>query len=250
MKLLSFFILHSAFCLSAVAAGIGFNTQPIHGLVAWYTFNEGAGSVANDYSGMGNTGYLTNSPTWTNGVVVGGLAFNGSSTYASAGNNTDWNFANTTFTVSLWFNAKDLTYRMMIANDYSSDGGWGVSYYGKLQAGCKGATGLDTAYYDTTDSFATNTWHHVAAITTTSTTSAAAIVYSVYVDGVLVSGTRTITEVVYKSPGTPRKFIAVRTGVPLQNFFNGSIDDVRIYSRALTADEIKMLYNGGTGSQR
>jgi len=33
-------------------------------------------------------------------------------------------------------------------------------------------------------------------------------------------------------------------------YFNGFIDDVRIYNRALSSDEILKLYNGGYGSQK
>jgi hypothetical protein len=34
------------------------------------------------------------------------------------------------------------------------------------------------------------------------------------------------------------------------DYLNGYLDDVRIYNRALSSDEILKLYNGGYGSQK
>src|SRR5687767_13049731 len=47
------------------------------GLVAHWTFNEGAGAVAGDASGNNNPGLLTDGPVWTTGNFGGGLRFDG-----------------------------------------------------------------------------------------------------------------------------------------------------------------------------
>ena len=55
------------------------------GLIAHWTFDEGAGNVAHDSAG-GNHGTLVNGPTWTTGRFGGALAFNGLDQYVDCGN--------------------------------------------------------------------------------------------------------------------------------------------------------------------
>jgi hypothetical protein len=79
---------------------------------------------------------------------------------------------------------------------------------------------------------ATNTWLHIAV------TKTASNVRQVFVNGVDDTSN---TSSPFGGP-TARGFIGSSSGVA---FFNGVIDDVRIYNRALSADEIKRLYNMG-----
>src|SRR5581483_9489039 len=51
-------------------------------LVGYWTFDEGTGTIAYDYSGNNATGSLQNNPTWTPTCKTGGcLSFDGSSTF-------------------------------------------------------------------------------------------------------------------------------------------------------------------------
>ncbi len=59
------------------------NTVPLQGMVAYWTFDEGSGTTANDSSGSGNKGTLFNSPAWTTGKINGALSFNGVNNYVS-----------------------------------------------------------------------------------------------------------------------------------------------------------------------
>ena len=45
------------------------------GLVGYWPFDEGNGTIAKDYSGNGNNETLVNGPTWTTGKVEGALNF-------------------------------------------------------------------------------------------------------------------------------------------------------------------------------
>jgi hypothetical protein len=51
------------------------------GLVGYWPFDEGGGTIAKDYSGNGNNGTLVNNPTWTTGKVGGALSFDGANDY-------------------------------------------------------------------------------------------------------------------------------------------------------------------------
>ena len=53
---------------------------PLDALVVSFSFNEGAGPVANDSSGFGNDGSLMGSPTWVAGAEGTGLRFDGART--------------------------------------------------------------------------------------------------------------------------------------------------------------------------
>jgi hypothetical protein len=69
-------------------------------LVGLWTFDEGTGSVAYDYSGNNATGTLTNAPTWTSGKIgSGALSFNGTTGYVGA---TIPSITSSAYTVTGW----------------------------------------------------------------------------------------------------------------------------------------------------
>ncbi len=58
----------SFFAFSSTAHAAKFSLAPNNlGLVGYWSFNEGGGSIAHDFSGNGNSGTLQSSPTWVNG---------------------------------------------------------------------------------------------------------------------------------------------------------------------------------------
>src|SRR5512136_1834598 len=46
------------------------------GLIGYWSFNEGTGSIAHDDSGNGNDGFLMGTPTWTKGINGSALEIN------------------------------------------------------------------------------------------------------------------------------------------------------------------------------
>ena len=77
-------------------------------------------------------------------------------------------------------------------------------------------------------------WHHAVAVVTAST-------QKIYVDGVL----ETTTSNAY-SAGTSFSSATIgRRANAAQRFFNGNIDEVAIWDSALTANEVKSIYNDG-----
>lgn len=226
MKLLTFFILPFAFCLSTVAAGIGFNTQPIPGLVGWWTFNEGSGTNCFDYSGNAQT--LTN----VNVVFYPGVC---SSAKSNAANGLiHFNFTNN-FTVVCFIRIYSVPASLEFYNQ--SDGtssGWSASTY---NAACADSSrfsavkaGASCDIWAGTGTTLTMGWRHLVM-------GRNATDWFQYVDG--IAGTTT-------SSHTPSAVITFLK-LPGSGFLT---DDVRLYNRALTAEEIKQLYNGGAGSQR
>lgn len=87
-------------------------------------------------------------------------------------------------------------------------------------------------------SLADGNWHHVVAVRETQTTA------RLYIDGVSVDtdSNGSMGTILTEAGGTSPMIGAFNSG-GAGSFFNGRIDDVRLYNRALTAGEIEALYN-------
>ena len=213
------------------------------GLVGWWLMNEGGGLKAYDISGQGNHGTLTNNPTWTIGKRGPALGFDGTNRYVNTGITSNTNFSNTTFSGSVWFKTTASTGMLLAKQDITggSAGGWAVSFGAAqvINVVHKDATGANVL-----TRFTTNTglndgkWHHIVFTMTTNTSSSSGQNINIYLDGVLNQGSLTNTAAV----------VAVAWPVYFGNRYNtsipwdGSIDDVRIYMRALSTSEIQSLY--------
>ncbi len=79
-------------------------------------------------------------------------------------------------------------------------------------------------------------WHHIVC---EYTVSGANVTQNLYIDGAL----RAISTNAQTDPGIDTLSIGVRTGTT--DYYNGSIDEVRIYNRALSAAEVNKLYQMG-----
>ncbi|MHB1162907.1 MAG: LamG domain-containing protein [Minisyncoccota bacterium] len=213
-----------------------------NGLVGWWTF-DGAQMVSNvaDTSGQGNNGNLVSytSTTTTPGPVGQALSFNGNNQYVNLGtNSTAFNFS-ANLSGAAWIKT-------------ATDGKIFVSYqnnnplfYMQVGATTAGGTANKFVVYLRTDngtvvvlssnkSVTDNIWHHVVF-----TRDASAQIVNLYIDGVLDSQFGyTDTGPISTSAGGHSISLAGTT-----YSFNGSVDDVRVYNRALSAQEVKQLYN-------
>ncbi len=213
------------------------------GLVAWWAFDDATGTVAGDSSGNFTNGTLTGSPVWTTGKRMGALQFSGSN-YVTAGSipqisgGTDW-------TVSFWMNSTSVSnYRNPFDASFLAGGnnaGPRFEQYSNnafTPGGNFGmVVGVDLATYSILDlqtTIAPGRWYHVAASRTGNTVQA-------YIDGVRV--------VNQANTNWPASFSAVNIGrgysTAAERAFQGKIDDVRIYSRALTTTEVSSLHRSG-----
>ena len=234
-----------------VTANASTNALNANGLVGQWSFDgkqtvwtSSSAATTLDTSGNNNTGTLTSMSQSTSPVIgkIGqGLYFDGSNDYVSVADANSLDLANN-FTISVWFKPAVLTQtnRYLLSklktgtdvdNAYSII--WEyvdntIEFYSGDYTGTAPRTGSGISISDTS-------WHHV--------------VYSY--DGTTWAGYKDGTNVF----SVARTFSLNSSNKPLilgnlnavgGNFFaNGSIDDVRIYNRALSADEIASLYNQG-----
>ena len=216
-----------------------------NGLVGWWSFDgkDMAGNTAYDRSGQGNNGTLssdgTGLPVRVGGKLGQGLSFDGVDDQVVLPTSAVLSMTSSV-TVSAWIRRQGnaATYARIFEHGMVS-GAPNLEYSLIIDNTDKLAFGLTTGgVADETPSNATlpqNVWIHVVG-TWDGTNK------RLYINGSLdrtIAQSGTITE--QNNTNT----LGYRIG-PMHNF-NGLIDDVRIYNRALSADEIKRLYRiGGT----
>jgi hypothetical protein len=196
-------------------------------LVGWWTFDEGGATKALDFSGHGNDGTYGGGVTLVDGVV--GYAVKLSAGYIAIDGIVD-DLKGTNLTLSAWIKSTQTGEgNVFAAND--SDSGHPLMF---------GIDGGGTYVNDGSDTnFARplvndDQWH---LITYVRNGSAGAV----YVDGVQVgvySATFSLDSVTRWSVGQEWD------GSSPSDFYSGLVDDVRVYSKALTPDEVQALMRG------
>lgn len=226
--------------------------------VAYWSFNESKGISFNDSSGNGNPGAyagenfdtatLTNfnfdaSSGWINGRINGGLKFDGTNDKVTVGTT---NRPTNSFTYMAWVKA-ETTHQIDAqstsgtggvsgqryvfgANHESSNGGAGLSVGTNGISVYEHGNGYMPALAVYSGSIGTD-WNHVA------------VVYNnkqplIYLNGNLVTTGLTSPKTTVYAP--------FEVGGGAYGYFPGSIDDVRIYSRSLSANEIDTIYQNNT----
>jgi hypothetical protein len=210
------------------------------------TINLGKGLVgewdmngnAKDSTPFANNGTVTGAALTTDrkGRANSAYSFNGTSDFIHLQNGINYSFPNTTFSVSYWQRNTTAAGTFTVANG-ASGGGWGIRNDGQVLL--KNAANQQSLYTPTGSNqllLVNGAWHHVSCIITTSTTNNLAQSIQLYVDGVLDGGS---FDHAFAYATNTDLSIGART---LGNNFGGSLDDVRIYNRALSAAEIAALY--------
>lgn len=203
------------------------------GAVGWWP-GEGASS---DQAGT-NNGTLQNGATYGPGKV--GLAFmlNGASQYVQMPYNPQWAFGSNSFTIDLWASFANADgSRALLSSDqaYGAYNKWIFWLNGGLQLHINGANG--TAWIGTAPFIpALNRWYHLAITRETST-------YIFYINGSPVSTN-------YDSVSIPDSHSPLMIGQAEGDaFFNGMLDEVSIYNRALSGTDIAGIYSAGSAGK-
>jgi fibronectin-binding autotransporter adhesin len=225
-------------------SGLRFEDPRETNLVGYWKLDEGQGTWLEDVSGSGNTGALgTAGITWTTSSLPtavnfddwAGITFNGSSTaYAQMGA-TNLPATDGAITISAWVKFASVSGTQDIVALVGS-GGTNILQVG-LRGGSYSAWPTSTLTSVTGPTATAGAWHHVAY------TFDGTSVDTIYIDGSATTGSFT-----HQTGATSVAYLGTNT--PGTNMLNGSLDDVRIYSVALTASQIKQLAAGryaGTG---
>lgn len=220
----------------AITMGTNLNLSPLfnpNGLVGYWKFDEGSGATVADSSGNGNTGTLVNSPSWTTGKVGGALQFNGSTNYVNAGNASNLDVAGGDFTAGVWINTQTTAKKFFLQKADLNDG-WnlGINMNADIFLELRDSSSASGTTASFPTAIATNTWYYVAVVKSGTN-------ITVYKNGISLG-----TQAAYQNLSNAAvNFQIGRLDWWTPGYFIGSIDDVRLYNRALSAAEIMALYN-------
>ncbi|HEY3758732.1 MAG TPA: LamG domain-containing protein [Solirubrobacteraceae bacterium] len=220
--------------LLTVAAPAGADILP----VGLWSFNEGKGSVVSDYSGHHNNGTLEGLAQWTRGRFADGLAFNGNASAVQVPDSASLDPA--TVSVSAWVQSSGSpgTFRYIVGK--GANGCLAASYglytgsAGGLEFYVSTNDGLSwTISPDAGQSVWNGQWHNVVGTYDGSSVR-------LYVDGRQVgSGTPDTAPIAYGLP-TSNSLIIGNYPSCSQADFSGSIDEVKVFNRALGAGEVAL----------
>lgn len=210
------------------------------GLIAYWSFDEGAGSTVHDYSGNEINGEIYGDVNWIDGVSGKALDFNGVDGYVDFGN-TVGNFGTEDFSVVFWFRTdtdrwETVMGKRVFCGEHSffelqmslpaSPGRMYVELY-------EGFPSINGSFYSN-QRLDDNQWHLL-------TITRKDIEGRLYIDGFL-DASNSSAEVINMS-NSASFLMGNGPCYPVHSdFFSGELDEVRIYNRALTAYEIQYLY--------
>jgi hypothetical protein len=218
---------------------------PTNGLVGWWPFNGNA----NDESGNGNHGTVNGATLAEDrfGNLNSAYSFDGIDDKVMAAVNTQYN---SSWSLSFWFFSANLNSSFTgqniigIGQDLHGFGSSAFQIAGDIQPGqCSNFNYSNQMYlFDATEEcggnyisggqYLNNVWSKITIIKQSG-------YFSIYVDGLLISANNSQMQSII-----PDQLTFGNRALLNFQFFNGLIDDIAIYNRALTPEEITALYTG------
>lgn len=216
-----------------------FSPDPENGIVAYWNFNEGIGSMAKEFTGRDCNGKIHNA-RWTAGIEGSALEFDGEDAYVDCGNNEMLNFQNS-ITVEAWIKPEAwVAEDCGIVGKHSDDKnrGWAIQYNGyanllQFWININNRTEILAVATPLPDA-----WHYIAGIYDGKQ-------ISLFIDGV----SKAMKQVTGKIDNCANNLIIGKLFESRPGYgFRGAIDEVRITNGTLSESEIKasFLKFGGT----
>ena len=198
-------------------------------VVAHWKLDDAAGTTVADATGTGHTGVLKWGPTWTTGMRGGALTLDGKDDYVDLGDPRDLPSGRAARSICAW------------AKTDTTAGGqrWIVAYgtAGQGQAMFLGANGSSLVGGGYTDDLQWNgfwspgVWQHVC-LTYDGTTA------KLYANGQQIASSPKTWDLVLNRVHIGRQVNDAA------EFWDGAVDDIRIYRRALPQSDVKAIMDG------
>jgi len=210
---------------------------PPSNMVSWW---DGEGN-ADDIIGT-NSGTLQNGTSFSPGKVGQAFSLDGTNDYVTVPSSPDLNFGSNPFTISTWIKTSQTgSWKRIVAKRDPTGGGYWYSLVIndsrarlELCAGCN---------LDSGSIVNDGEWHLIVV-----TRDRTANMFNMYIDGIL-ENTRTDNGFAFDNGiGSPLE-IGKWASESYGGTYAGLIDEVQIFNRALTADEIAAIYNAGSAGQ-
>ncbi len=235
-----YFLVSASSPLIAATGTEGISSNGIaSGTVGYWKLDETAGTTAYDFSGNGKNGTYVNTPASTTGKIGGALLFNGTNQNVGSINTSALPSGTSAVSMFAWIKTSTTTRETAVSyggsatgqaatlnvNEFAANGHFYIDFYGNyLDSGVTVNDGL---------------WHLVGFTLAGSTTS-----ITMYVDGAAYSGTLGgIPNILAGTNMQIGRWVTAGAGDTSPYYFSGSIDEVKIYNRVLSATEVKNIYN-------
>jgi hypothetical protein len=204
--------------------------------VGHWRFEEGSGTTVVDSSGKGNHGTIVNSPSWTAGRSGSALTFDGVRDYVDLGNPAALNLTGA-MSASAWMKTGQLSNGRIISKSGWGKHGWSLNLENYDAFEFSIASDSETqVWVDSKTAVPLNTWVHVTGV------YEPGVALRIYVNGVLNNvATTGIPKSQFDAP-VPAQ-IGARGGPCDHCYFDGSLDEIRVYDRVLTPAEVFQIYS-------
>jgi chitodextrinase len=217
-------------CAAAVlglagASTFGASAAP-SGLVASYSFDAGTGTTAKDDSGHGNTGTITNA-SWTNGLHGKALSFNGANSLVTIPDAPALDFTSG-MTLEAWVKPSALSglWRTVVLKEMPGELAYALYAKGDTSAPSGIVNTGSEQFNRTRVTLSLRRWTHLAA-------TYDGKMSRFYLNGQLVAYASASGSIL-----TSNGSLDIGGNNVWNEWFNGVIDDVRVYNRALSASEV------------
>ena len=229
----------STVCMGLMILGMMFTSQSgaldMENVVSIWLFDEGSGELARDSSANGNDAQVIGSLNWIEGPFGKALELNGAGDSVDCGNAESLNVTGE-ITLTAWVKEAEGSVSQDIIEKWEGQGPYpyvirirstGETYF----AAYDGTNGANLLIGDIRD----NSWHHIAF------TKVPGQTIKGYLDGEFVDEAAiSLSDI---SNPEARLFIGSRSGTG--DFYKGAVDEVAIFSTALTGDQIKSIMMAG-----
>ena len=204
------------------------------GPVGYWDMDEGAGSTAFDRSGNENHANLSGAKFTSPKYGSFALRFDGFNDYAEVISSPILNEA-TTITVAAWIRPDDLTNGLDYPSVITKKGAYRIYTHTDRRVRFQVTDSMGDKITAISDSaIPDQVWTHIAGIFDGSSAK-------IFVHGILES-----VVPVTNSGGVSENGLFIGAGDPTRYFFDGRVDDLRIYSRAINEEEIFGLSRGAS----
>ena len=214
---------------------------PPSNLVSWWTGDTDATDRRS-----GNNGALMNDAlAGVPGRVDGAFRFDGTGDFVFVPDSPSLNFGTGNFTIELWFKTSSPhDFSQNIVDKEVGGRGFVILFHGNI---IRTFMGDNSEMFDTYSSTGVDDdqWHHLAMVRISN-------VVNIYIDGVLEGVNSSLLPLDVSSSSNfhiGSQFIGPPSAIEFYRFFKGLIDEVSIYNRALTLQEIQDIYNAGSAGK-
>jgi len=217
------------------AAGGAAFQDVLDGLVGWWKMDEeswdGTADEVVDSSGKGNNGTAAGGAITAEGKINRAGLFNGTTSHIDAGNGSSLD-ATSGITITAWakpYSVSDV--KVASKDDVKSGRSWGAGIYMGRMIFEIFASGGYSVVQICGSAIVTNEWVFVTYMF--DGTNCSTYINGSFNSSTPASGTITVS--------ASKVFVGARGDNQL--FFDGLIDDLRIYNRALSSNEVSTIYN-------